>query len=43
MIKMLASLGSHERRQLSMFFIPEERLGHGAVPDMSLDENMLAE
>ena len=34
-------LGSHERRQLSMFFIPEERLGHGAVPDMSLDENML--
>jgi simple sugar transport system ATP-binding protein len=25
-------LGSHERRQLSMFFIPEERLGHGAVP-----------
>ena len=24
-----------------MFFIPEERLGHGAVPDMTLDENML--
>ena len=24
-----------------MFFVPEERLGHGAVPDMSLDENML--
>ena len=37
----IGSLGSHERRQLSMFFIPEERLGHGAVPDMSLDENML--
>jgi len=37
----VGSLGSHERRQLSMFFIPEERLGHGAVPDMSLDENML--
>jgi simple sugar transport system ATP-binding protein len=34
-------LGSHERRQLSMYFIPEERLGHGAVPDMSLEENML--
>ena len=24
-----------------MFFIPEERLGHGAVPDMGLNENML--
>jgi simple sugar transport system ATP-binding protein len=24
-----------------MFFVPEERLGHGAVPDMTLDENML--
>ena len=23
------------------FFVPEERLGHGAVPDMTLDENML--
>ena len=34
-------LNSHERRQLSMFFIPEERLGHGAVPDMGLHENML--
>ena len=31
----VGSLGSHERRQLSMFFIPEERLGHGAVPDMT--------
>ena len=37
----IGSLNSHERRQLSMFFVPEERLGHGAVPDMSLDENML--
>ena len=37
----IGNLNSHERRQLSMFFIPEERLGHGAVPDMSLDENML--
>ena len=37
----VGSLGSHQRRQLSMFFIPEERLGHGAVPDMTLDENML--
>ena len=24
-----------------MFFTPEERLGHGAVADMKLDENML--
>ena len=37
----IGSLDSHQRRQLSMFFIPEERLGHGAVPDMTLDENML--
>ena len=37
----IGSLNSHQRRQLSMFFIPEERLGHGAVPDMTLDENML--
>ena len=37
----IGNLNSHQRRQLSMFFIPEERLGHGAVPDMSLDENML--
>ena len=37
----IGSLNSHERRQLSMFFVPEERLGHGAVPDMTLDENML--
>ena len=37
----IGHLNSHERRQLSMFFIPEERLGHGAVPDMGLNENML--
>ena len=37
----IGNLNSHERRQLSMFFIPEERLGHGAVPDMGLNENML--
>ena len=39
--KDIGSMNSHERRQLSMFFVPEERLGHGAVPDMTLDENML--
>jgi len=37
----IGRLNSHQRRQLSMFFIPEERLGHGAVPDMGLNENML--
>ena len=37
----IGGLNSHQRRQLSMFFIPEERLGHGAVPDMGLHENML--
>ena len=29
------------RRALGMCFVPEERLGHGAVPDMSLWENTL--
>ena len=37
----IGNLNSHQRRELSMFFIPEERLGHGAVPDMGLNENML--
>ncbi len=31
--------GPRERRQLGAAFVPEERLGHGAVPDMSLVEN----
>ena len=39
--KDIGHLNSHQRRQLSIFFVPEERLGHGAVPDMSLNENML--
>jgi ABC-type uncharacterized transport system ATPase subunit len=29
------------RRQLGAAFVPEERLGHGAVPQMSLSENLL--
>ena len=37
----IGDLNAHERRQLSMFFVPEERLGHGAVPEMDLNENML--
>ena len=31
--------GPSARRALGMCFVPEERLGHGAVPDMSLWEN----
>ena len=30
-----------ERRKLESAFIPEERLGHGAVPGMTLSDNML--
>ncbi len=32
-------LGPTSRRDLGMGFVPEERLGHGAVPDMTLWEN----
>jgi general nucleoside transport system ATP-binding protein len=34
-------LGPIQRRKMGMAFVPEERLGHGAVPGMSLTENML--
>ena len=34
-------LGPAERRNLGMAFVPEERLGHAAVPDMSLVDNTL--
>ena len=37
----LGQAGPHERRLKGMNFAPEERLGHGAVPDMSLWENTL--
>ncbi len=30
-----------ERRVLGAAFVPEERLGHGAVPDLSLSNNLL--
>jgi general nucleoside transport system ATP-binding protein len=33
--------GPSARRALGMCFVPEERLGHGSVPDMSLWENAL--
>lgn len=34
-------LGAAARRDLGLAFIPEERLGRGAVPEMSLAENAL--
>jgi general nucleoside transport system ATP-binding protein len=34
-------LGPRARRQCGMAFVPEERLGHGAIPSASLTENML--
>jgi len=37
----IGQLNAHERRQLSMFFVPEERLGHGTVSELGLNENML--
>jgi len=37
----VAHLRPDMRRRLGMTFIPAERLGHGAVPDMSLTDNAL--
>jgi general nucleoside transport system ATP-binding protein len=34
-------LGPAERRRLGMQFVPEERLGRGAVPSMSLAHNLM--
>ncbi|MBU6484701.1 MAG: ABC transporter ATP-binding protein [Betaproteobacteria bacterium] len=34
-------LGAAQRRSLGLAFVPEERLGRGAVPEMSLAENAL--
>ncbi|TXR50678.1 ABC transporter ATP-binding protein [Phyllobacterium endophyticum] len=34
-------MGISARRKLGAAFVPEERLGHGAVPDMSLTHNLL--
>ena len=33
--------GAARRRKLGLCFVPEERLGRGAVPEMSLSENAL--
>jgi len=35
----VAAQGPVERRALGAGFVPEERNGHGAIPDMSLEEN----
>jgi simple sugar transport system ATP-binding protein len=39
--KPVGHLGPAERRRLGLAYVPEERLGRGAVPDMSLTENTL--
>jgi len=37
----IADLYPDARRKLGLAFVPAERLGHGAVPDMSLSDNAL--
>jgi simple sugar transport system ATP-binding protein len=37
----VANLGPAHRRKLGLHFVPEERLGRGAVPVMSLADNLL--
>ena len=37
----VAQLGPQDRRRLGLHFVPEERLGRGAVPSLSLAHNML--
>ena len=39
--KQVGALSINERRKMGASFVPEERLGHGAVPDFSLSQNML--
>ena len=39
--KAVGHLGPAERRRLGVQFVPEERLGRGAVPSMSLAHNLL--
>jgi len=39
--KAIGHLGPDSRRRLGMAFVPEERLGRGAVPEMNLAENGL--
>jgi simple sugar transport system ATP-binding protein len=37
----IGHLGPHKRRRHGLCFVPEERLGHGSVPEMSLVDNAL--
>ena len=37
----IQSFGPQKRRDLSISFVPENRLGHSAVPELSLSENIL--
>ncbi|HEY5718534.1 MAG TPA: ABC transporter ATP-binding protein [Motiliproteus sp.] len=37
----VGALGPHQRRQRGLCLVPEERLGHGSVPEMSLHDNAL--
>jgi ABC-type uncharacterized transport system ATPase subunit len=39
--KAIGRLGAGPRRKLGVHFVPEERLGRGAVPSLSLAHNML--
>ncbi len=39
--KSIGRVGARGRRDMGITFVPEERLGHGSVPDLSLDENAL--
>ena len=39
--KQIQSFGPQKRRDLSISFVPENRLGHSAVPELSLSENIL--
>ncbi len=37
----IQNFGPQKRRDLSISFVPENRLGHSAVPELSLSENIL--
>ncbi|WP_373085214.1 ABC transporter ATP-binding protein [Sneathiella sp.] len=37
--KSISQLGPNGRRNLGLAFVPEDRLGHGSVPEMTLAEN----
>jgi len=39
--KPAGKLSPYQRRKLGFYFIPEERLGRGAVPDLNLSDNAL--